>query len=64
MITTEKDIEESQQRTPANAPSLVLAALAIIGRTRANWREVPAGAANGHASATRERVAEKRSAIR
>ena len=64
MIITEQDIEASLERKPVDSQNLALTALAIISRTRANWREVPAGAANGHASATRERAAEKRSAIR
>ena len=68
MIITEKDIEETQHRTPANAPSLMLAALAIISRTRANWSESrranPELPPSGRASAARARAAEKQSATR
>ena len=69
MIITENDIEERQEGTPVNAPSLLLAALAIISRTRTQWSETseranPELPASGRALAARARVAEKQSATR
>ena len=64
MIITEQDIEARQERTPVDSQSLVLAALAIISRTRANWRDDRGTRANDRASAARAPVAERRSANR
>lgn len=69
MTITEKDIEEEHPHAPVNTPSLLLAALAIISRTRANWcegteRAIAERPPSDRASAARERVAGRQPATR